>query len=124
MTKKKKTIIIIVAIVAALVAWLLWRRKSGGNAADAYTPQQASRLEQLIEGAGLNSVEADLVRNFNPTGSYKDFIYTSALQQGIDYESSLLLNCLWNRYRSGDTFVNEASEARYRAIYNKVKAMN
>ncbi len=124
MTRKKK-IIIIVAVVLALAAWLLWRKKSSVPTVVADAPQP-SRLDQLIEGAGLNSMEADLVRNFNPTGSYKEWIINDALAKGIDYESACLLNCLWNRYRNSDNtaFQSDAFKNRYQTIYAKVLAMN
>lgn len=124
MTKKEK-IIIIVAVVLALAAWLLWRKKSSVPTVVADAPQP-SRLDQLIEGAGLNSMEADLVRKFNPTGAYKEWIINDALSKGIDYESACLLNCLWNRYRNSDNtaFQSEAFQNRYQAIYAKVLAMN
>jgi len=124
MTKKEK-IIIIVAVVLAVAAWLLWRKKSSVPTVVADAPQP-SRLDQLIEGAGLNSMEADLVRNFNPTGSYKEWIINDALAKGIDYESACLLNCLWNRYRNSDNtaFQSDAFKNRYQTIYAKVLAMN
>lgn len=125
MTRKKK-IIIIVAVVLAVAAWLLWRKKSSVPTVVADAPQP-SRLDQLIEGAGLTSLEADLVRRFNPTGTYKEWIINQALQNGIDYESSCLLNCLWNHYHnSNDTSLwqSDVFKNRYQTIYAKVLAMN
>ena len=124
MTKKTK-IIIIVAVVLALAAWLLWRKKSSVPTVVADAPQP-SRLDQLIEGAGLTSLEADLVRRFNPTGTYKEWIINNALSQGVDYESAVLLNCLWNHYRNSDNtaFQSDAFQNRYQTIYAKVLAMN
>lgn len=125
MTKKEKIIIIIVAVVLAVAAWLLWRKKSSVPTVVADAPQP-SRLDQLIEGAGLTSLEADLVRRFNPTGTYKEWIINNALSQGVDYESAVLLNCLWNHYRNSDNtaFQSEAFQNRYQTIYAKVLAMN
>lgn len=124
MTKKTK-IIIIMAVVLALAAWLLWRKKSSVPTVVADAPQP-SRLDQLIEGAGLTSLEADLVRRFNPTGTYKEWIINNALSQGVDYESAVLLNCLWNHYRNSDNtaFQSDAFKNRYQTIYAKVLAMN
>ncbi len=124
MTKKTK-IIIIVAVLLAVAAWMLWRKKSSVPTVVADAPQP-SRLDQLIEGAGLTSLEADLVRRFNPTGTYKEWIINQALQNGIDYESSCLLNCLWNHYRNSDNtaFQSDAFQNRYQTIYAKVLAMN
>lgn len=124
MTRKKK-IIIIVAVLLAVAAWLLWRKKSSVPTVVADAPQP-SRLDQLIEGAGLTSLEADLVRRFNPTGTYKEWIINNALSQGVDYESAVLLNCLWNHYRNSDNtaFQSDAFQNRYQTIYAKVLAMN
>lgn len=125
MKLNKKTLIIIV--VAAVAAYLLWKRsKDNTTVAASDSAQTTSRLEQLIAAAGLTSLEADLVRNFNPTGSYKDWIINDAIGKGIDYESALLLNCMWNRYRNSDNtaFQSDVFATRYNEIYNKVKAMN
>lgn len=123
----KKTIIII--IIVAVVAYVLWKKRKGdvsGSVGDANASVATSRLEQLIAGAGLNSMEADLVRNFNPTGSYKEWIINDALAKGLDYESACLLNCLWNRYRNSDNtaFQSDAFKSRYQTIYKKVLSMN
>lgn len=125
MTRKKK-IIIIVAVVLALAAWLLWRKKSASVPTVVADAPQPSRLDQLIEGAGLTSLEADLVRRFNPTGTYKEWIINNALSQGVDYESAVLLNCLWNHYRNSDNtaFQSDVFKNRYQTIYAKVLAMN
>lgn len=125
MTRKKK-IIIILAVLLALAAWLLWRKKSASVPTVVADAPQPSRLDQLIEGAGLTSLEADLVRRFNPTGTYKEWIINNALSQGVDYESAVLLNCLWNHYRNSDNtaFQSDAFQNRYQTIYAKVLAMN
>jgi hypothetical protein len=123
----KKTIIIV--IIVAVVAYVLWKKFKGSGSATVEAVEASgptSRLEQLIAGAELNAMEAELVRKFNPTGSYKEWIINDALAKGIDYESALLLNCLWNRYRNSDNtaFQSDAFKSRYVTIYNKVKAMN
>lgn len=123
----KKTIIII--IIVAVVAYLLWKKGKGdvsGSDVDADASVATSRLEQLIAGAGLTSMEADLVRKFNPTGAYKEHIISRALERGIDYESACLLSCLWNRYRNSDNtaFQSDAFKSRYQTIYKKVLSMN
>lgn len=124
----KKTLIII-AIVVAVAAYLLWRRKKDEGTAETGTSQQPaaqSRLEELITLAGLTSAEAELVRNFKPSGSYKEWIEIDAMNRGLDYESGLLLNCMWNRYRNADNtaFQSEAFSDRYHKIYEKVLAAN
>lgn len=122
----KKTIIIII-IVVAVAAWLLWKRKKETEAvAQVASPSTPDRLEELIAAAGLTSLEAELVRKFNPTGAYKDWIIQDALSKGLDLESAYLLNCLWNYYRNKENtaFQSEAFSTRYKTIYNKVKAMN
>ena len=128
MNISKKTLIII-AIVVAVAAYLLWKRKKGEGTAETGTSQQPaaqSRLEELITLAGLTSAEAELVRKFKPSGSYKEWIEIDAMGKGIDYESGLLLNCLWNRYRNADNtaFQSEAFSDRYHTIYKKVLAAN
>jgi phage-related protein len=121
----KKTIIIL--IVVAVAAWLLWKRKKLNESATVVeSSSTTNRLEELIAGAGLTSMEAELVRNFKPTGAYKDHIISRALERGIDYESQLILSCLWNNYRNADNtaFLSDQAAQRYNTIYNKVLAMN
>ena len=121
----KKTIVIVIVVLVA--AWLLWRRSKQKTVEDlTETAQSVSRLEQLIAGAGLTEMEANIVRNFNPTGSYREWIIRDALDKGVDFESACLLNALYNKYRNADNtaFQSENLKNRYQAIYKKVLAMN